>query len=1113
MSGLEENLSSYLHSFEFQNLFVEELGWNTYRGEKIITIVDNQEYVLESVAKKASFAVYVCNPDSDGNIPNYPIRRRIEQQTTKKVYEHLIIFVDAGKTVQVWQWVKREKDKPAAYREHSFYAKQTGKPLLQRLDKLHFTLEDESKGINITDVTTAVRKGLDVEKVTRRFYDHFKTELNVFQGFIDGIAVQDDREWYASLMLNRMMFVYFVQKQNFLDNDPDYLRNRLRVVQSKYGQGKFQQFYNDFLIKLFHAGLGQPESKRDTGLRDLLGKVPYLNGGLFDVHDLERNYPKIRIPDEAFERIFDFFDRYRWHLDERPMQEDNEINPDVLGYIFEKYINQKQMGAYYTKDDITGYITRNTVIPFLLDASKKECMVSFNPNGNIWNLLQDDPDRYIYASMGHGISWNYSDDADPTALEKPLDLPDEIAVGLNDVSKREGWNRPAPAKYALPTETWREVVTRRRRYTEVRDKMTSGEVTDVNDIITLNLDIERFAKDVIRQSEGPELLRALWHAINNVSVLDPTCGSGAFLFAALNILEPLYTACLEGMRGFVDDLERSKRPHSHNTLSDFRTVLSQADKHPNQRYFILKSIVLNNLFGVDIMEEAVEICKLRLFLKMMAQLEKYDQIEPLPDIDFNIRAGNTLVGFTSLDAVERAIRLTADGQERFLTDADKATIERISNAAKTASQTFDQFRNRQIVHGEITQDDKDALRSRFDTLRNELDGYLATEYSVDTKDKQAYDSWRASHRPFNWFVEFHGIMSRGGFDVVVGNPPYVEYSKIRKEYVLKNYRTERCGNLYAMVIERSYDCLRLDGRFGMIVQLSYSCTDRMEPTQNLCRSQSGGLWLSHFDDRPAKLFDGLEHIRATIVLSIRSIEGADHVYSTAYNRWYKESRPQLFDTVTFDSISINAKIPKGTMPKIGILPASTILRRITKHQPIRNNLYSVGRWITYFHNAPQYWIRAMDFVPYFWNERDGEQLSTQVKILKFKNKTDAQVVVATLNSSLFYWWFILLSDCRHLNLREIENFPLGLEQMSKNTKTQLAKTVARLMDNFQQNSRRKETRYKTTGKVVYDEFDQKPSKPIVDEIDKILAKHYGFAKEELDFIINYDIKYRMGWKV
>jgi hypothetical protein len=94
--------------------------------------------------------------------------------------------------------------------------------------------------------------------------------------------------------------------------------------------------------------------------------VPYLNGGIFMPHQVEQLYGKtISIPDKAFENLFGFFDAYHWHLDERPLKADNEINPDVLGYIFEKYINQKQMGAYYTKEDITGYISQNTVIPFL----------------------------------------------------------------------------------------------------------------------------------------------------------------------------------------------------------------------------------------------------------------------------------------------------------------------------------------------------------------------------------------------------------------------------------------------------------------------------------------------------------------------------------------------------------------------------------------------------------------------------------------------------------------------------------------------------------------------------------------------------------------------------
>src|SRR5271166_3086975 len=162
-----------------------------------------------------------------------------------------------------------------------------------------------------------------------------------------------------------------------------------------------------------------------------------LNGGIFDVHELENSdrYGKaIEIPDAAFERIFDYFDQYQWHLDERPLRADNEINPDVLGYIFEKYINKKQMGAYYTKEDITGYISKNTVLPFLLDAARSKCKIAFeSPNGpTVWNLLRDDPDRYIHPALRHGMSWDvYANGGKGTPLEAPRALPPDIAEGID----------------------------------------------------------------------------------------------------------------------------------------------------------------------------------------------------------------------------------------------------------------------------------------------------------------------------------------------------------------------------------------------------------------------------------------------------------------------------------------------------------------------------------------------------------------------------------------------------------------------------------------------------------------------------------------------------------
>ena len=167
-------------------------------------------------------------------------------------------------------------------------------------------------------------------------------------------------------MMNNLGFIYFIQKRGFLNSDTNYLNNRLRRMQDRFGRDRFQSFYRLFMLRLFHEGLGQPEAKRRPELETLLGRVPYLNGGLFDVHDIERDNPDVHIPDEAFERIFAFFEKYQWHLDSRPLRNDNEINPDVLGYIFEKYVNRNKWVHTILKKILLGTLVVIPSYPFCL---------------------------------------------------------------------------------------------------------------------------------------------------------------------------------------------------------------------------------------------------------------------------------------------------------------------------------------------------------------------------------------------------------------------------------------------------------------------------------------------------------------------------------------------------------------------------------------------------------------------------------------------------------------------------------------------------------------------------------------------------------------------------
>lgn len=252
-------------------------------------------------------------------------------------------------------------------------------------------------------------------------YIFFRRTATLNWWFFCSPIAQIDRDWYAALMLNRLMFIYFIQKKGFLDDDPNYLENRLRQTQSRFGKDQFQRkFYRHFLRRLFAEGLSTPPQERAPALRAIIGRVPYLNGGLFDLHDIEKAHEAIAIPDAAFENLFAFFAQYQWHLDSRPSATGRDINPDVIGYIFEKYINDRAaMGAYYTQEDITGYIARNTIIPHLLRRAEQKCANAFDARAGIWRLLREHPNAYIHPAVRHGC--DIGDDELPANIRRGLD--------------------------------------------------------------------------------------------------------------------------------------------------------------------------------------------------------------------------------------------------------------------------------------------------------------------------------------------------------------------------------------------------------------------------------------------------------------------------------------------------------------------------------------------------------------------------------------------------------------------------------------------------------------------------------------------------------------------
>ena len=1006
-----DRVRRYLEAFDFPGLFTDpDIGWDWPETRGQLRVPTKGGFInLDVIADKRGVKVLHVPPNSDSAIAASAERKTLDKAITPLATEHLLIFTDKAKTRQVWLWTSRIPGKPISYRELNWEKGKSNELLLQKLASISFTISEE-ESLDITGVVERLRDSFDRDKVTKRFYDQFKTQKDAFRKFIKGITDGGLLDWYTSLMLNRLMFCYFLQRKGFLDGDHDYLSNRLRHVREQFGKEKFHSFYKSFLRRLFHEGLGQPRNDRADDLKKLIGDVPYLNGGIFEEHKIEREHPGLHIPDDAFEKVFAFLDEYDWHLDDRPIASGREINPEILGYVFEKYTNQKEMGAYYTKEDITDYIAKNCIIPFLLDAAGDKL------DDASWNLLRDDPDRYIYPAVGHGILCNYLTN---TKLDAPLPLPDHIERGIDpskpDLRRRRiRWNESATPELGLPTETWRETIARRQRCEELRRKLRDGEVRAIGDLITLNLNARQFAQDVA-ENAPPDLLLALFKAIRKVSVLDPTCGSGAFLFAALNILEPLYRGSLDRMRMLLGDWDARGDIRHSAYREEFVGVLDQAARHPNENYFIFKSIIVHNLYGVDIMEEAAEICKLRLFLKLAAQLEPGQEIEPLPDIDFNIRAGNTLVGYATRDEVRRCMTQFGDGQMRLGIEDELQSYTRFEEGAEDVDRAFEEFQQMQDDYGmnpEKFRMQKLQLSRRLESLRKQLDSFLAVEYDKRNISTEAtFERWHRSHRPFHWFVEFHGILSAGGFDVIIGNPPYVELSEIAGQYSVRHSALVGTGNLYALCMERFAHLLHRTARMGVIVPISFVSTPRMLPLMQFIHGSFPLLHLSHFAVRPGKLFVGVD-MNLTIFVGDRGgPQSGAGLFSTVYNRWNEQARSTLFSTLSYAASELIENA--STIPKTGTERTARILQKIGKHPSFaRHRSDSPGATPVFYHSGGRYFRKCI-----------REQLSNEYKALNLEKGFD-DAAICLLSSSLYYWFWIAISDCYHVTKRDIDAMPV-----------------------------------------------------------------------------------------
>jgi hypothetical protein len=166
-----------LAASDFKTLFIEELGWNHHNARMEIPF-DGLTVTLSAVAEKCGMAAFVCAPGAVGRMPDYAMRRKIERQATKKAPEHLIIFIDGTKTTQLWQWVRCEQGEPAACWEHTYTSGQPGDSLIQKLQALAVSLE-EDECLTLTDCNVWITASVTPAAFISGFSSKRATSLGV----------------------------------------------------------------------------------------------------------------------------------------------------------------------------------------------------------------------------------------------------------------------------------------------------------------------------------------------------------------------------------------------------------------------------------------------------------------------------------------------------------------------------------------------------------------------------------------------------------------------------------------------------------------------------------------------------------------------------------------------------------------------------------------------------------------------------------------------------------------------------------------------------------------------------------------------------------------------
>jgi len=699
--------------------FFRASGYDTFKADYQVSLDNfklrkNEKEVVENIYLisnyEAKFGIYLVKLKKDNN----EVIRTLPELFFREVRYPFIIFTSdfVNYTLALVENVRLDI---------GTFKRKITRLTLERTDIKHTDAEilnnmaiNGFKNPKPTDIFRHLKDTFSVEKVTKKFFDEYKVLFNELKAYF--YEQRYDLEWahdFSLQVLNRIMFLYFVQKKRWLGNDSKFLRHFWETYQKSKSQK--DSFYKQWLSVLFFEAFNnkffpKPYMTEDTN--KVLGMAPYLNGGLFKFNKLDDQI--FDVSDNLFEKIFSFFERYNFTVrEDLPLEEEVAVDPEMVGKVYESLVNVSEEAD--ERGDAGIFYTARIEIDFMCRRSLVE---------------------YLY---------NHLEKVDKSLL-------------YNFIFARTEDEKVQADKQLWQLNLWNEI----------------------------------------------ELL------LDDLTIVDPACGSGSFLVGMLNILADLY-------KRTYDKLGRK--------MTDFD---------------IKKSIIGRSLYGVDVMDWAGHIAELRLWLQLIVETEmKLEElkVEPLlPNLTFKIRCGDSLVqeiGSVNLavrhgssdisPALRRRLNQLKDEKLKFYNNDRTCKYHNEELLLQEELNIFRAILDDRIVAirkqiNELEADDNSMrlfeLEPMADNAKKDKNGIkdkqkqiklLQAELSHVIEAREALNG--AENKPFVWDIDFVEIFSGNederGFDIVIGNPPYVRQEKIAPPFIPDAQITTEVKKAYKGKLEAS----------------------------------------------------------------------------------------------------------------------------------------------------------------------------------------------------------------------------------------------------------------------------------------------------------------------